>query len=132
MELTLNFVWALLALLMFWLWMRHAPREYSSRQMQLVALAVVILILLPVISVTDDVQMAQNPAEADAYYLCTRRDHVAVGQHSIFPAAVLLPAPAFAEFSFGFLRFAAPDNRPAPLVKIPALASIQNRPPPVA
>jgi len=132
MELTLNLAWALLATLMFWLWMRHATREHLSRRMQLVALAVVTLILLPIISVTDDIQMAQNPAEADAYYLCTRRDHVAVCPHSIFPPAATLPPPVFAERSFGFLRFAALGNRPAPLVKIPALASIQNRPPPAA
>jgi hypothetical protein len=132
MEYTLNLAWALLATLMFWLWMRHAPREHLGRRMQLVALAVVILILLPIISVTDDLQMAQNPAEADSYYLCTRRDHVAVSQHSIFPAAIMPPLPVFAELSFGFLRFAAPGNLPAPLVEIPALASIQNRPPPVA
>jgi hypothetical protein len=130
MELILNITWALLATLMFWLWIRHAPRECLSRQMQFIALAVVILILLPIISVTDDLQMAQNPAEADTYYLCTRRDHAAVSPHSIFPTAVMLPPPVFAELSFGFLRFAAPGNSPAPLVKIPALASIQNRPPP--
>jgi hypothetical protein len=98
--------------------------------MHLVTLAVVIVILFPVISVTDDLQMAQNPAEADAYYLSTRRDHVAVSSHSIFPTVATLPPPVFAEFSFGFLRFAAPGNRPAPLVEIPALASVQNRPPP--
>ena len=132
MELILNLSWVLLATLMFWLWMRHASREHISRRMQLVALAVVILILLPIISVTDDLQMAQNPAEADAYYLCTRRDHVAASPHSIFPVAVILPPPVFTVLSFSFLRFAAPGNRPAPLVEIPVLASIQNRPPPAA
>jgi hypothetical protein len=129
MELALNLVWALLATLMYWLWMRHAPREYSSRQMQLVALAVVILILLPVISVTDDVQTLQNTAELDC---CARRHHAVASAHSIFPAAAALPPPVIAELTYGFLRFSAPGNRPAPLVKIPALASIQNRPPPVA
>jgi hypothetical protein len=131
MELTLNIAWVVLATLLFWLWMRHALCE-STRQTQFVALAVVILILLPVISVTDDLQLAQNPAEADSYYLCTRRDHVVVSLHSIFPAAIMLPPPVFAGHSFGFLHFAAPVNRPAPLVEIPALASIQNRPPPDA
>ncbi|MGO9319070.1 MAG: hypothetical protein ACLPXT_10725 [Terracidiphilus sp.] len=132
MELILNLFWALLATLMLWLWMRHAPRECLPRQTQLAALAVVILILLPIISVTDDLRMAQNPAEADAYYLCTRRDHVAISSHSIFPAVVMLPPPVIAKLSFGFLRFAVLGNRPAPLVEIPALASIQNRPPPAA
>jgi hypothetical protein len=131
MELVLNIAWVVLAALMFWLWVRHALCE-CTRQTQLVALAVVILILLPVISVTDDLQMAQNPAEADSYYLCTRRDHVVVSPHSIFPAAVMLPPPVFVDHSLGFLHFAAPDNRPAPLAEIPALALVQNRPPPAA
>ena len=132
MELTLTLVWALLTTLMLWQWTRNAPSGCLSQRMQLIALGVVILILLPVISVTDDLQMAQNPAEADAYYLCTRRDHVALSSHSNFPAAATLPPSVFAELSFSFLCFAAPGNRPAPLVKIPALASIRNRPPPVA
>jgi len=88
-----------------------------------------IVILFPVISVTDDLGAALNPVELDC---CVRRHHAVSSSHSVFPAAATLPPPAFAELSFGFLRFAAPDNRPAPLVKIPALASIQNRPPPVA
>jgi hypothetical protein len=88
-----------------------------------------ILILLPVISVTDDLQALQNPAELDC---CARRHHAVSCPHSIFPAAATLPPPVFAELSFGFLRFAAPGNRPAPLVELPALASIQNRPPPAA
>jgi hypothetical protein len=128
MELTLNFAWALLATLMFWLWMRHALGE-GTRRPQLVALAVVILILLPVISVTDDLQTLQNPAELDC---CARRHYAASSSHSIFPAAAMLPPPVFAELSFGLLRLSAPGNRPAPLVEIPALSSIQNRPPPAA
>ncbi|MGO9775099.1 MAG: hypothetical protein ACLQGT_14010 [Terracidiphilus sp.] len=131
MELLLNLAWAVLATLMLWLWICHAPCK-GIRRTQLVALAVVIVILFPVISVTDDLQMALNPAEADAYYLCTRRDHAAVSLHSIFPAVANLPPPVFAELSFGFLRFAAPSHLPVPTVKIPSMASIQNRPPPAA
>ena len=129
MELILNLVWVMLATLMIWLWMRHAPCEYLSRRMQVIALLMLIVILFPVISVTDDLGAAQNPAELDC---CARRHHAVSCPHSIFPAAATLPPPVFAELSFGFLRFAAPGNRPAPLVELPALASIQNRPPPAA
>jgi hypothetical protein len=132
MEIILNLVWALLALLFMGLWLRHAPRNGASTRMQAVALLMTIVIFFPVISVTDDLQMALNPAEADAYYLCTRRDHAAVSPHSILPAVATLPPPVFAELSFGFLGFAAPSQLPTPLVKIPAMASIQNRPPPAA
>ncbi len=129
MELLLNLAWALLATLMFWLWLCHAPCQ-GIRRTQLVALAVVIVILFPVISVTDDLQMAQNPAEATD--CCARRNHAALCPHSIFPAVATLPSPVFAELSFGFLRFATPSYLPAPTVKISAMASIQNRPPPAA
>jgi hypothetical protein len=132
MELALNLAWVLLATLMFCLWLQDTPRIGSDRRipdrrMQLMALAVLILILFPVISVTDDLLAAQNPAEADS---CLRRDHVVSCAHSIFPAAAAPPQPALAELSFGFLRFVAPRNFPAPIVDHPALTSIQNRPPP--
>ena len=130
MELILNLVWTLLAALMFCLWLQFGVRIDHDRRMQLVALAVLILILFPVISVTDDLLVAQNPAEADAYYLCTRRDHVAVSPHSIFPAAAALPLPVFAQLASGYSHFGTPCNRSAPVVDLPALAAIQNRPPP--
>jgi hypothetical protein len=130
MELTLNLVWAMLALLFMGIWLRHASRNGTSTRMQAVALLMFIVILLPVISVTDDLQVLQNPAETTDS--CARRNHAALCPHSIFPAVATLPPPVFAELSFGFLRFTAPSHLPVPLVKIPAMASIQNRPPPAA
>jgi hypothetical protein len=132
MELALNLVWACLAVVLLRFWMRYDSQAGTSGQTQFVALALLILILFPVISVTDDLQMAQNPAEADAYYLCTRRDHAVASPHSIFPVAAALPIPVFAGISFGHPRYAAPSNLAAPTVLNPALASIQNRPPPAA
>jgi hypothetical protein len=134
MELFLNLAWVLLAALMCCLWPRFAPRtgpeqRMQDRRMQFVALAMLILILLPVISVTDDLMAVQNPAETDS---CQRRDHVVSNAHSIFPAVAALPLPVFSELSFGVLRLAAPGHLPAPVVYHPGLASIQNRPPPVA
>jgi hypothetical protein len=134
MELFLNLAWVLLAALMSCLWLRFAPRtgpelRMQERRTQVVALAVLILILFPVISVTDDLQSIQNPAEADS---CLRRDHVVCNAHSIFPAAAALPLPVFTELSIGILRSIAPGSLPAPVVDHPALASIQNRPPPAA
>ena len=129
MELILNLAWLVLAVLMFWLWMRPALPSSASQRTQVIALLMLIVILFPVISVTDDLWAAQNPAELDC---CARRHHAVSSPHSIFPAAATLPLPVFAELSYGLLRSIAPGNRPAPLVVIPALASIQNRPPPVA
>jgi hypothetical protein len=129
MELALNLVWALLAAVLVKLWLRHAPHKRVSMGTQIAALAMLIVILLPVISVTDDLQALQNPAELDC---CARRNHTASCPHSIFPAVATLPPPVFATPSFAFLRFAAPRSLPAPLVKLPALSSIQRRPPPAA
>jgi hypothetical protein len=129
MELLLNLVWVLLTALLVGLWMRYAHRAGADRRMQLVALTVLILILFPVISVTDDLQAAQNPAETDC---CLRRDHGCVAPHSIFPAVADLQQPAFAEVAFPTLGFIAPNGPLSPLMDNPALAPIQNRPPPSA
>jgi hypothetical protein len=134
METVLNLGWALVAAIMFCLWLRFAPRtgpdrRVDSARMQFVALAVLILLLFPVISVTDDLQAVQNPAETDS---CQRRDHVFSAPHYVFPTADAPPLPAFAELSFAYIRLAAPGSLSTPAVANPALAPIQNRPPPVA
>jgi len=129
MEFILNLAWALSAVAFYCIWLRHARHSGSDRRTQLVALAVLVLILFPVISVTDDLQAMQNPAEADC---CLRRDHAVAASHSIFPAVAALPPSVIAECRFGFQQLAAQGSRPAPAVDNPALARIQNRPPPVA
>jgi hypothetical protein len=129
MELFFNLAWVLLAAFMFCLWLRFAPRAGSSPRMQLVALAVLVAILFPVISVTDDLQATLNPAESDC---CLRRDHATSTPHSICPPVATLPLPAIAELSFGLLRMANPGSLHAPAFLHPALAPIQNRPPPAA
>jgi hypothetical protein len=92
-------------------------------------MAVLILILFPVISVTDDLQVIQNPAEVDS---CLRRDHAISHPHSIFPAIAALPLPALAELPFGFLQRVALSRSPAPIVDHPGLRTVRNRPPPFA
>src|SRR5271155_1871111 len=91
MELVLNIAWALLATVMFGLWLRHSPRTGADMRIQFAALAVLLLILFPVISVTDDLLAVQNPAETDCL---VRRDHVCSPAHSIHPAVAGLPLPA--------------------------------------
>jgi hypothetical protein len=129
MELVLNLGWGFLGALLFCLWLGFGPRAHVDRRMQFAALAVLVLVLFPVISMTDDVLAAQNPAEADC---CLRRDHVVSAAHSIFPAAATPPPPLFADLPFGFIRVAAPRAFPAPAVDHPGLRTIQNRPPPAA
>jgi hypothetical protein len=133
METVLNLAWALLAALMFCLWLRHSPlvgpnRRADSLGLQFVALTVLILLLFPVISVTDDLQAAQNPAETTS---CQRRDHVCSAPHHVFPAVAAIPPPAFAGLTLGVPHLAKQYELLTPVVASRALASIQSRPPPV-
>ncbi len=129
MELVLNLAWCLLATLMFCLWLRCASRTCDNRRMQFVALAVLLLILFPVISVTDDLQALQNPAETDS---CQRRDHCYAAPHSVYSPVAALPLPGFAELSFGVAGAAVTGGFATPVIDHAALHPIQNRPPPAA
>jgi hypothetical protein len=129
MELVLNLAWVLLAASMFGLWLRHSPRAAGDRRMQLVALAVLLLILFPVISVTDDLQAIQNAAETDC---CQRRGHAGSGAHPLCASPAAMPLSAFAGVSLAELRVAIHASPAAPHRDDPALYPIQNRPPPAA
>ncbi|MGD0832233.1 MAG: hypothetical protein ABR907_14930 [Terracidiphilus sp.] len=129
MELTFNLVWVLLAVLLVRHWLRHTSGESARTLTHVAALGMLILILFPVISVTDDLVAVQNPAELDC---CARRNHVALCAHSVFPTAVAPPPQDFAGLSVGFLPFVAPGPALTPYVEIPALTWIENRPPPTA
>lgn len=129
MELFLNLAWVALAGLLCGLWYRDAQRRGQSRGLQLVALAMLVLILFPVISVTDDLQAAQNPAEDDVYL---RLDSVYAGLHSAAPPAAAPPQPVFQGLALAFAGQVVGNRLAAPASDRPALGSIQNRPPPVA
>jgi hypothetical protein len=129
MEIALNLVWLLLAAVIVRLWISFAPRKGASLRTQIGALAMLILFLLPVISVTDDLQAAQNLAEYDTY-ACLRRNSTVVSPHSIFPATAMLPVFMFTELSFLCFCSVAPGHLPVGTPNNPALAAIQNRPPP--
>lgn len=129
MELVLNLAWVLLAALMFGLWLRSAPPAGPSRRMQFAALTLLLLILFPVVSVTDDLQAALNPAESDT---CLRRDHACSTPHSIFPAVAGLPLPAFSKDATGARRISDSAHLAPSIVDHPAFAAFQNRPPPSA
>ncbi|MDR3723657.1 MAG: hypothetical protein P4K83_04130 [Terracidiphilus sp.] len=127
METVFNLAWILLAGVLVCLWVRHAPRCGANRRIQVASLTILILFLFPVISVTDDLQAAQNPTETETY---VRRGHTAGNQHTLFPAVPALPSVIFPGLLFGYQRLAAPSHLSIPAVANPALAAIQNRPPP--
>lgn len=125
MELFLNLAWLCLAALVTGTWLVFGPRRACSMRLQLAALFMLVLILFPVISVTDDLQTALQLAEDDSYL---RRDHAA-------PLVTALDLPAQP-----FTLLEPVTDRPSearirallPLLPAdePARAAVGNRPPP--
>jgi hypothetical protein len=126
-EVILNLAWVLLAAYMVALWLHWAPTAGNERRMQMIWLAVVLAILLPAISMTDDLVAAQNPAEIDC---CVRRGHES--PHPVFPAPAALPVPAFTHAAARVLCLLAPGVPDDPAIESSALSPIQNRPPPAS
>jgi hypothetical protein len=130
MELVLNLEWVVLATLMCWLWVHHpALREGRGRSAQFVALGLVLVMMFVVITMYDDMAMAQNPAETRCFQ---REDDLGAHAHApLHPVVASTPTLA-AELPYNTFRFAAPGSLLIPTVKVPVLSSIQNRPPPAA
>jgi hypothetical protein len=125
----LNLEWVVLAALMCWLWVRHARREGPGREVQCIALALVLANMFVVISMYDDMAMARNPAETRCIQ---REDDLGAHAHApLHPVVASVPTLA-AELPSSGLQFAVPGSLLVPTVKVPALSSIQNRPPPAA
>jgi hypothetical protein len=129
MELALNLGWTGMAIAMCWLWARNAPYEGPGRRTQLVALALVLVTMFVVITMYDDLAMAQNPAETRCFQ---KDDKLGAHMHATFhPAATWAPTCTAAITSNTF-RFAGPRSLPDPTMRASIPSSIQNRPPPAA
>ncbi len=129
-ELFLNIAWLVVAGVIVCLWLCSSDRPGPERRQQMIALAVLIAILFPVISVRDDLFAVQNANETDNYL---RRDHlVPSGAHPVQPLLSILPAMIFAGLGLTFQRFLAPGALPVQKEQHPELAGIENRPPPAA
>jgi hypothetical protein len=129
MESVLNFGWTAIATAMCWLWVRHARREGSGRPVQFVALALVLGTMFVVISMYDDMAMAQNPAETRCFQ---REDDRGAHAHApLHPVMALVPRLT-EELPFNTLRLALACSLVNPTVKVSIFPSIQNRPPPAA
>lgn len=130
MELVLNLGWVVLATLMFWLWVHHhASRKGSGRRKQFIALSLVLVIMFIVITVYDDMAMAQKPAETSCFQ---REDFSGARAHAMLHPVANFTQPLFSEPSFEAFYLGVASNRPAPALQSPAMGSIQNRPPPAA
>ncbi len=129
MELVLNLGWVVLATAMCWLWVHHPPRKGPARQVQFVALALVLVTMFAVITMYDDMAMAQNPTETRCFL---REDDLGAHAHApLHPAMASIPTFA-AELIFTLFCFAVLGSPIVPALKVPALFSIQSRPPPAA
>jgi hypothetical protein len=129
MELVLNLGWMALATVMCLLWMRYAPHKGTGRWAQVVSLALVLFTMFSIITMYDDMAMAQNPAETRCFQ---REDDLGAHAHaSLHPVVASTPTRS-AEPPLNTLRFSAPGSLLIPTVKVPVLSSIQNRPPPAA
>jgi hypothetical protein len=133
MELALNIAWALCSLGLIWLWVRTAPSRSKHpipRTAQALSLLMVVLLLLPVISLSDDLVAAQGLAETDC---CVRRALQSHELHpSVVPASLAVPEQEFAIFALNglFQTTVQIDGQTAPT---PILSrSLDNRPPPRA
>src|ERR1700728_4011269 len=112
---------------MSWLWVCHPRRKGPGRPVQFIALALVLANMFDVISIYDDMAMAQNPAETRCFQ---RDDDLGAHAHVPFhPAVPSIPTLA-AHLPFNTFCFAVPGSIHVPAVKVPVLSSIQRRPPP--
>jgi hypothetical protein len=129
MELFLNSAWALMAIAIVCHWLRFGRRAPADRRQSFFAALVLIAVLFPVISITDDLWSLHNPAETETFQ---RRDHLVSSSHVIFPAVAELPVPALAELSFDFQPLIVPPPLPVLAFDNPAFDAIESRPPPTA
>jgi hypothetical protein len=98
----LNYVWALVAVACAWLWLGWGTPV--NRRLSFAGLFLFIVILFPVISVSDDLWRIKNRTETKTLQL---RDRCETRPHSAFTATAALPEPAVAKLSFGFQRLGA-------------------------
>jgi hypothetical protein len=129
MEMALNLVWMAMTIAMCWLWVRHARREVHGRWAQFVSLSIVLAIMFAIITIYDDMAMAQNPAETRSFQ---REDDLGAHVHAQFHPVVASTPVLAAELQFNTFCFAVLGSFVVPTVKAHALSPIQNRPPPVA
>ncbi len=128
MEFILNLAWAVCSLGLVCLWLRKGVSDAHSRTVQVLALAMVVLLLLPVISLSDDLVAAQGPAESDS---CLRRALHSDELHpSVVPASLTLPEPVGMALAVsGSLQEVAQADTVAPTSAL-LDRSLDSRPPP--
>lgn len=130
MELILNLAWAVLAVGLAWLWLRGTRSNPAPRSTQILALLVVVLLLLPVISLSDDLMATQGLAETDC---CLRRALDSSNcQHSVIPASFALPEQVISDLWTSGYSQEVVQSYDSTLPPIFFTPSLNSRPPPAA
>jgi hypothetical protein len=130
MEITLNLAWAACSLALIWFWTQSTAASPVPRRMQILALAMVVLLLLPVISLSDDLMAMQGPAETDSSM--RRALHPDEGHPSVVPVSFALPEQVFAALPWsGSSLVVVQNERLASFVPV-LTRSLDRRPPPQA
>jgi hypothetical protein len=130
MEIVLNIAWALCSLGLIWFWTRNTESDSVPRRTQILALAMVVLLLLPVISLSDDLMAMQGPAESDS---CLRRalhsdnTHPAAASTSFALPEQLVTVLSLSGYSQEVLEEFSPASPVTSLTR-----SLDSRPPPQA
>ena len=138
MELALNLGWMAMATAMCWLWVHHARREGRGRLAQIVSLGLVLAMMFVVITMYDDMAMAQNPAEIRCFQ---REDDLSAHAHvhapfhpAVLPRKFLSTCSALLWWAVSLSRLwsfpSSPPFRVAPLQQPDPLFSLDQTPGP--
>jgi len=129
MELYLNYAWLSVAVASVCLWLRFGRCKLANKHLALIGLFLFIVVLLPAISVSDDLSSIQSPAEVKSLEhrnQCTICQHFGLKSIASLHDAIRLQLDCCSQFLSlqPRVQLIAADN--------PAIHPIQNRPPPAA
>lgn len=134
MELLSNLGWVVVALALWGVWLgslRKARRDSLRPGIvaQVASLALLTLILLPVISVSDDLQASHNPAEVERTSLRTDQHLARPDAAPATPAALMVVITCLLLVSPRMIAFLRPPSR-ARSEQIACARVLESRPPP--
>ncbi|WP_263359751.1 hypothetical protein [Acidicapsa ligni] len=130
MEIILNIAWAVFSTGLVWFWVRDMRSHPERRGVQIVALVMVVLLLLPVISLSDDLMAMQGPAETTSSL--RRAMHSDEMHPSVVPAALAMPEQIVASLLVSAWSQEALQNYGIPALALLLAPALDNRPPPCA
>jgi hypothetical protein len=111
---------------MFMFWLRFRSCHKANGGIQLAALAVCVLTLLPVISISDDLMAAQFPAESDS---SLRWEIRALSSHAVHHAAAMPTTSSAGIFSVPVVKLASAVSKLATVLPQVPIRFLNRAPP---